>query len=194
MMKSLLTATAILALLLPAGPAASQDAAPAQSPAPADMDAAAPDLQRLAGSYTLLGSQDDSTRTISDAIDAATAEMGGFKKSMARKRLEDVNKVVTRIRISGNQQNITVAMNDYVVTAPLDGSPADIRTPAGENALASFQPGTATLVQDIVQTRGRRENSFRFDSDGNLVMRVRETSPRLASVVSYSLVFRRAGK
>ena len=98
---------------------------------------------------------------------------------------------MTRIEISSTRKNITVGMNDYVVTVPLDGGTAAVKTPAGETAQASFQPNTATLVQDVVQTKGRRENTFRFNSDGNLVMQVHETSPRLASAVSYSLVFRR---
>jgi hypothetical protein len=85
-------------------------------------------------------------------------------------------------------------MNDYVVTAPLDGNTTDVKTPSGEIAKASFQIKTATLVQDIVQTKGRRENTLRFNSDGNLVMQVDETSPQLASAVSYSLVFGREGQ
>jgi len=196
-MKRSLTSAVTVVLLLLAGPAAPRDDPPTAAPAPAetaDVESVPSELQRLAGSYTLLGNEDDSARTISNAIDTATAEMGGLKKSMARTRLEDVNKVVTRIRITTTGKSIAVGMNDYEVTAPLDGSPAYVRTPAGENAQASFQTKTATLVQDIVQTRGRRENTFRFNNDGDLVMQVRETSPQLASAVSYSLVFRRAGQ
>jgi hypothetical protein len=113
---------------------------------------------------------------------------------VARKRLEAVNKVVTRLRISSAQNNVTVGMNDYVVTAPLDGSTTDVKTPSGELAKTRFQLKTASLVQDIVQSKGRRKNTFRFNSEGNLVMQVDETSPRLASAVSYSLVFGREGQ
>ena len=88
---------------------------------------------------------------------------------------------------------MTIGMNDFIVTVPLDGGAANVKTPSGEMAKASFQPNTATLVQDIVKTQGRRENAFRFNRDGNLVMQVRETSPQLASALSYSLVFQRVG-
>ena len=203
MINILLPALLTLALLLLAGPATARDVAPLQDAPPAaalatrkaaDAETEPPELKRLAGNYTLIGNQDDSATTIRNAIDAATTGLGGLERRVARKRLEDVNKVVTRISISSARENVTLVMNDYAVTAPLEGRPADVKTPAGENAQASFQLGTATLVQDIVQTGGRRENTFRFNSDGNLVMSVRETSPRLASAVSYSLVFRRAGQ
>lgn len=198
-MKILLPAVVTVALLLVAGPAASQDTAPskdvppAANPAPrqaADVETGSPELERLAGSYTLIGNQADSAMQVRNAIDTATAAMSGLKKNVASKRLEAVNKVVTRIEISSTRQSVTVGMNDYVVTAPLDGSSIEVKTPAGEIAQASFQLKTATLVQDVVQTKGRRENTFRFNNDGNLVMQVRETSPQLASAVSYSLVFR----
>jgi hypothetical protein len=202
-MKSLLSAIVTVSLLLVAGSAASRDpapseqAAPAEAPAPrktADIETEPPELKRLAGSYALVGSQTDSAAVINKAIDVATAGLGVFKKSVARKRLAAVNKVVARLAISSDQENITVDMNNYVVTAPLDGSTADVETPSGETAKASFQLKTATLVQDIVRTKGRRQNTFRFNSDGKLVMRVRETSPKLASAVSYNLVFERAGR
>jgi len=199
-MKRLLPAMVTVALLLITGPSASQDAAPSKdvpptaplaTPQAADVESEPPELERLAGSYTLIGNRADSVTQIKNAIDTATAAMGGLKKNVARKRLEAVNMVVTRIEISRTPKSITIGMNDYVVSAPLDGGTIEVKTPAGEIAQASFQLKTATLVQDIVETKGRRENTFRFNSDGNLVMQVRETSPQLVSAVSYSLVFRR---
>ena len=199
-MQRLLPATVTVALLLIVGPAASQDATPSQHARSAaavtprqaaNVETEPPQLAHLAGSYTLIGNQADNATTIRNAIDAVTAGIGGLKKNVARKRLEAVNTIVTRIEISNDRNKVTVGMNDYVVTAPFDGSPVEAKTPAGELAQTSFQLKTATLVQDIVQTKGRRENTFRFNSDGNLVMQVRETSPQLASALSYSLVFRR---
>jgi hypothetical protein len=94
----------------------------------------APELKRLVGSYTLIANQADSANVINNAIDAATASMNGLIKAVARKRLETVNKVVTRPGISSDQNNVTVGMNDYVVAAPLDGSTTDVKTPSGEIA------------------------------------------------------------
>ena len=88
-MKKLLPAIVAVSLLLMIGSAASED-----------VETEAPELKRLAGSYTLIGNQTDSATVIKNAIDAATAEMGELKKNVARKRLEAVNKVVTRLNIS----------------------------------------------------------------------------------------------
>jgi hypothetical protein len=200
-MKNLLPAIVAVSLLQIAGSAVSQDTSPSRDAPPtealaplkaADIETEPPELTQLVGSYTLIGNLHDSATVIKNAIDAATADMNGLKKNVARERLQAVNKTVTRIEISSVENSVSVSMNDYVVTAPLNGGAADIRTPAGETAKASFQLKTATLVQDIVQTKGRRENAFRFNGDGDLVMQVRETSPALASAVSYSLVFKRA--
>jgi len=199
-MKSLLPAIVAVSLLQIAGSAVSQDttspedAPPTEALTPlraADIETESPELTHLVGSYTLIGSLANSATVIKNAIDAATAGMNGLKKNLARDRLQAVNKTVTRIEISSVENSVSVSMNDYVVTAPLNGGAADIKTPAGETAKASFQLKTATLIQDIVQNKGRRENAFRFNRDGDLVMLVRETSPALASAVSYSLVFKR---
>jgi|GEM_PF-1374920 len=199
-MKRLLHAIVAVSLLQFAGSAVSKDTAQSKDAPPtgaltplksADIETEPPALTHLLGSYTLIGNLADSATVIKNAIEAATAEMNGFKKNVARERLQAINKTVTRIEISSVENSVSVSMNDYVVTAPLNGGAADIKTPAGETAKASFQLKTATLVQDIEQTKGRRENTFRFNGDGQLVMLVRETSPALASAVSYSLVFKR---
>lgn len=215
-MKRTLPATVTVSLLLIVGSAASQDAAPskdaetakeAEAPkeaaAPAEtaapkevakVETEPPELKRLAGSYTLVGNQADSIVAINAAIKSAIMGMGGLKKDVARKRLNAVNKVVTRLKISSVRKDVTVGMDDYVVTAPLDGGSVEVKTPSGDTARASFKLATATLVQDMVQSKGRRENAFRFNSHGNLVMNVRETSSQLTAPVSYTLVFKRAGK
>ena len=211
----MLAATVTILLLLIVGPAASQDAAPskdtepakdaepakeaesAQESAPAkeaEVETEPPELKRLAGSYTLIGNQADGAKKIATAIEPAIMGMGGLKKSVARTRLESVNQVVTRLKISSVRKEVTVGMDDYVVTAPLDGGTAEVKTPSGDIAHASFKLETASLVQDMVQSKGRRENTFRFNSKGELVMHVRETSPKLTSAVSYSLVYKRAGR
>lgn len=153
-----------------------------------------PELTRLAGSYTLVGNQADSLAKINTAVDAATAEMGALKKKVARKRLDAVNKAVVRLKISSVQKNVTVGMDNYVVTAPLDGGTAEVLTPSGDKARASFSLQEASLIQDVVAAHGKRENIFRFDSQGQLLMHVRETSPALSGPVRYTLTYKRAGQ
>ncbi|MEM7138337.1 MAG: hypothetical protein AAF500_17285 [Myxococcota bacterium] len=207
-----ITTLALLTLLLAIGTAASQESAsddaqtgsdesPASSDdakptatAPATIDGEPPELRKLAGSYTLVGNQADSLAKIHAAIDQATAGMGSLKKKVARKRLENVNKAVVRLKISSVAKKVTIGMDNYVVTAPLDGGTAEVVTPTGDKATASFSLQQASLVQDIVAAHGRRENIFRFGSNGELLMHVRETSPQLSDKVVYTLVYKRAGQ
>jgi len=183
------------------GTVAAQDAdsstptAPSSGTEPsASLEAEPPELRRLAGSYTLVGNQADHVQAIDRAIETATSGMGGLTKSIARKRLEAVNKAVVRLKLPSVRKMVTVGMGDYVVTAPLDGGTAEVTTPTGDKANASFHLDRAALVQDIVQSQGRRENVFRFNTDGQLVMQVCETSPRLTAPVAYELVYQRAGR
>lgn len=173
---------------------ASSPASTASAPAQGDIDGEPPELRKLAGSYTLVGNQADSVAKIEAAVDAATADMGALKKKVARKRLDKINKAVVRLKISSVQKQVTVGMDKYVVTAPLDGGTADVVTLAGDKAQASFSLQSATLIQDIVAEHGKRENIFRFDSQGQLLMHVRETSPALTAPVRYTLVYKRAGQ
>lgn len=184
-MKMSLASFAAALLLLnvaqPASPTVASDSEP-------------PELRRLAGSYTLVGTQADNVAAIDAAIERAISGMGGLKKNIARKRLDAVNKAVVRLKISSVRNQVTVGMDNYVVTAPLDGGTARVKTPSGDMADASFKLDKATLIQDLIQTKGRRENSFRFNSKGELVMHVLESSPKLSAPVSYSLRYTRAGQ
>jgi hypothetical protein len=179
-MKCLLHVIFRISLLLLAGSVAAQEAA-------------SPVLTQLIGNYTLKGNPNDSATTIKNAIDAATAQMGMFSKGVARDRLAAVNKVITRLTITRAQQNITIKMNDYVITVPLDGSSVELKTPAGELAKTAINSSTATLTQYIVSSKALRENRFRLLSDGHLEMQVHETSPQLPTALSYRLNFARVG-
>lgn len=208
-MKRMLPTIVTVSMLLVVGLAAAQDAAPAKEAesakaaepakeaAPAKdptIEVEPPELKRLAGSYTLIGNQADAETVVKAAIETSVEAFGGLKKGVARKRLTAANKIVTRLKISSTGKNVTVGMNDYVVTAPLGGDSVTVKTPSGETSNASFKLETATLVQDLVQSKGRRENKFRFNSEGNLVMHVSETSSQLPTPVSYVLTYKRAGQ
>lgn len=202
------TPTLILSTMFVAAVATAQDAAPvkgandakdaavAAPPAmkpEATVNDEAPELRKLAGSYTLLGNQADSAKKVDAAIDEAISGMGAFKKSIARKKIAKVNKPIVRLKLSSVGKQVTVGMDNYVVTAPLDGGTALVKTPSGDDAHASFKLDNASLVQEMVGTNGVRENTFRFNSNGDLIMHVKETSSELTSPISYSLVYKRAG-
>ncbi len=173
--------------------ASAADTPDAASPAAA-VEPEPPALQRLAGSYTLVGGTAAAQGKIDDAINASVSSFGGIKQGTARKRLEAANKIIQRLRINSVKNTVTVGLDNYVVTAPLDGSAVAVTSPSGEKVNASFSLGRASLIQELAQSKGKRENTFRFNKSGELVMQVRETSPQLSTPVTYSLTYKRAGQ
>lgn len=147
-----------------------------------------PAVERLSGNYTYVGNRETDERTIDAQIEGAVDDMGGFIRKKARKKLEQVNSIPLRVRIHATEPSITVALDDFEVVAPTDGSKVAIKTPAGEAAQAFFHVGSASLVQEIEQPRATRTNTFHFRGD-KLVMAVKETSSRLNAPVTYELVY-----
>ncbi len=147
-----------------------------------------PTVERLAGTYSYAGNREKDEQTIDAQIESAIESMGGFIRKKARSKLEQVNSIPRRVRIGAAEKSVTVGLDDFEVTAPTDGSKVAIKTPAGEAAHAFFHVGSASLLQEIDQTRATRKNTFRFRGD-KLVMAVVETSSRLDGPVKYELVY-----
>lgn len=153
-----------------------------------------PSLARLSGAYRYIGSLEKDQQTINTQIESAIANMSGFMRKKARSKLEGVNSIVKTVRISSKDEDVTVVLDDFTVTAPTNGSKRAIKTPAGESAQAFFHLESASLVQEIEQTHATRTNTFRFDDAGKLVMKVQETSSRLGAPVRYELLYVLASK
>lgn len=148
----------------------------------------APTLDRLAGSYTYAGTPAEDEQAIDAQIETAIQSMGGFVRKKARRKLEQVNSIPKLVRIGAKESDVTVGLDDFQVTAPTDGTKVPITTPAGEPAHVFFHLQSASLVQEIDQTRATRKNTFRFRGE-KLVMTVEETSSRLDAPVKYDLVY-----
>jgi hypothetical protein len=127
-------------------------------------------------------------------IETKISNMSGFVRRKARNKLENVNSIIQIVRIAAKDQDVTVVLDDFSVTAPTDGSKRPIKTPNGESAQAFFHLESASLVQEIEQTPASRKNTFRFDKGGKLVMKVEETGSRLGSPVRYDLTYAPASK
>jgi hypothetical protein len=149
-----------------------------------------PALSRLIGAYRYIGNLQSDEQRISEQIEDAISNMNSFIRS----KLENVNSIVKAVRIASKGDDVTVVLDDFTVTAPTDGSKRPIKTPNGESAQAFFHVESASLIQEIEQTRATRKNTFRFDKAGKLVMKVQETSSRLGSPVQYDLIYTSATK
>jgi hypothetical protein len=148
-----------------------------------------PALSRLIGAYRYIGNLQSDEQRISEQIEDAISNMNSFIRRKARSKLENVNSIVKAVRIASKGDDVTVVLDDFTVTAPTDGSKRPIKTPNGESAQAFFHVESASLIQEIEQTRATRKNTFRFDKAGKLVMKVQETSSRLNSPVQYDLIY-----
>lgn len=173
-----------LALSLSAMTGAQEKAAEEQTPA----------LSRLVGAYRYIGNLESDEQRINQQIEVAISNMSGFIRRKARSKLENVNSIVKVVRIATKDDDVTVVLDEFTVTAPTDGSKRPIKTPNGESAQAFFHVESATLIQEIEQTHATRKNTFRFDKEGKLVMKVQETSSRLGSPVQYNLTYAAATK
>jgi len=146
-----------------------------------------PTLEKLEGEYQYIGDQTKDSAMIEAQINAAVASMSGLIRNTARKKLEGSNDLVKSIEISTKGDVVTVALDDWVVDAPTDGSKKTVTTPAGESAQAWFEVASASLIQEIEQKSGTRKNTFHFTGSDTLFMTVLETSSRLSKPVEYDL-------
>ena len=146
-----------------------------------------PSLEKLDGKYQYIGDQTKDTAMIQAQINAAVATMSSLIRNAARKKLEGSNDLVKSIEISTKGDVVTVALDDWVVDAPTNGSKRTVTTPAGESAQAWFEVASASLIQEIEQKTGTRKNTFHFTDSDTLVMTVQETSSRLSTPVEYDL-------
>lgn len=152
----------------------------------------APSLDRLVGTYAYAGDKAKDSAKISAEIKAATAKMNDFVSKIAHSRLEAGNPIPERLSISVDGNDIQVRMDDHVFLAAKNGKTRKAKNLGGHTVKLSFHVKKARLVQDLVQSGGERINVFRFDDTGQLVMQVKESSPRLAAPVEYTLVYKRS--
>jgi len=153
-----------------------------------------PSLESLVGTYTYIGNKAKDEATIQQQIKAATAGMNMLTSKIAHERLSEGNPIPMRLVMAAKDDTITVTMDQHAVTAPTDGSSKKTKNIGGHTVQASFHLGKASLLQDMVQSKGRRENVFSFNKAGNLVMQVKESSDELSAPVDYSLLYKRAPK
>jgi len=146
----------------------------------------APTLADLAGSYKYAGDRAKDEAAIKAQSDIATADMGRMTLKRALPRLESSTRIPESLSITLQGDEVTFKMDDHTVKVPKDGSSAAATTEFGEPADVSFDINTATLLQSVAKTGGKKTNAFRFNEAGQLVMHVRVTNSKLAAPVVFS--------
>ncbi|MGB5704999.1 MAG: hypothetical protein WBM48_19405 [Polyangiales bacterium] len=150
-----------------------------------------PTPSELAGDYAYAGQREKDEAAIKAKVDAATADMSRMVSKRAMPRLESTTQIPQKVMIAHQGSSVTFKMDDHVVTVPEQGGSVPVTTPLGETADASLDVKTATLLQSVAKTGGQKRNAFRFNAAGQLVMDVRITNSKLASPVTFSLVYAR---
>ena len=150
-------------------------------------------MDQLVGEYSYAGDKTKDQAAIDAQIRSAIADMDVFVAKIARRRLESGNPIPERLSIAVTGKDIKVEMDKHVVVAPNNGKPKKTTNISGHTVNASFHVKNARLVEDLVQSKGERVNVFRFNSAGELVLQIKESSPELAAPVEYSLVYKRVG-
>ena len=145
-----------------------------------------PTLAELAGSYKYVGDRTKDEAAIKAKSDSATADMGRMTLKRVLPRLEASTRIPDRLSITLQGDEAVFKMDDHSVKVPRDGSAVTAKTEFGETADMSFDGKTATLLQSVAKTGGKKTTEFRFNEAGQLVMQVRVTNSKLAAPVVFS--------
>jgi hypothetical protein len=148
-------------------------------------DAARPFL----GSYRYAG--DTRERAAREqAVEDAVAELNFLVRSLARSRLKSATPISATLRIAADTSSLTVANDNRLYTAPLDGRSVKSTGITGDPIELRYRISEGRIVQTFDGDGGGRANTFVLAGE-QLVMQVRIYSHRLPKDVRYKLTFAR---
>lgn len=148
-----------------------------------------PGLALLAGQYRYVGNADVDHARIQKSIEAAVTSLGWVGRKIAASRLANHKELPKTIEISRAGDNVSVIMGQYSAVAPLDGEERELVGPNRRDSRLSYRITDDAIVQLFVFEHARRKSTYRFNESGQLVMSVYMTSEKLASPISYELVY-----
>lgn len=150
-----------------------------------------PALQLLAGSYRYVGNWSEDETAIQASVDKAISNLGWLGRRIADSRLASHRKRPTRVVIARAGQDLSITMNDYDAVAPLDGRPRDVVAPNKRDSKLSYKFTNDMILQFFSGEHAKRKSTYSLNDRGQLVMTVYMTSQKLASPITYELVYER---
>ena len=144
----------------------------------------------LQGTFTYVPERSDN---VDQAIEVAVSKLNFFVRSIARKRLRELNAPYQRIAIelTPTQVSITGDHSAPIRTA-LDGTPGEWKDADVEVLQVSTRWEGSVLQQEFSATNGQRINAYEVSPDAQtLTMQVTVSSQRLKEPMTYRLVYRR---
>ncbi|MEZ4382128.1 MAG: hypothetical protein R3A79_12330 [Nannocystaceae bacterium] len=177
-----------LSLISAALPLPTSTASAAERPSEED-----PGAEDLAGAYRFKGSAAAKEAKIDAEIDAATENMSGPIRDLARKRLKATNTVPKSVTIEIDGDDCQIDLGDRSIRTR-NGRAALHTARDGSTSRVTHQLRGGAVVERLKTPEGLRTNTYRLRDGGDaLRVEVRIRSPHLADDVRYSLEFTRTG-
>lgn len=193
-MKTLIPITAAL-LFAPLAGAWAQDAATRQAPVsmrqgPQDR-AQQQGAELVQGTFTLAVPEEQARQSVLQAIDEAASHTGFFERGFVKSKLRDKNPVRSSVRtkVLGNELSVQYGDMRYQT---VQGQWTTVTALGEQVRLQQWARGNQ-IVQKFRSGDGQKVSIMTFQPNGQMVMDVTVTSPRLPQPLRYQLHYRRAG-
>lgn len=148
-------------------------------------------FESFLGSY-LTDSLERDERVITEAIESGTAEMSLVRRTVARYRLEAVNKPVRLLEIRREREMLLTIWDGDVYRAPVSGASLRGVDPEGDPVDVSYRIRNGTLVTRYVGDDGEQRVYFSLSDEGrHLRLSVLQLSPSLPGPIRYPLSYHR---
>jgi hypothetical protein len=149
----------------------------------------APQLADVLGAFEHVGG-DAERQAVAAAIEDVVRDMSALVRPLARARLIEANPVPASLSLKSDGKRVTLAYAEEAYVAPLDGTPADVVTHAGDEMKlrASWRKGT--LHQLFTGDEKSRTNLFRREGD-KLAIYVTVQASALPKELVYRLSYAR---
>lgn len=179
--QRLLIALGVLLASMVARPASASDKGSAQL------------LGQITGRYRFVGGKTQ-RRGVKRAIERVVSQMNFLIRGFARSRLEETNRVASKISIDRQGERITISFDERTYTAPLDGRTVWVKGVTGDKVKLKLRAGRKRLLQVFIGDRGQRANAFLPGNRRTLVLKVTISSDRLPGDIRYRLTYAPIGK
>lgn len=148
-------------------------------------------VARYQGTFEYRGTSAKARRTIDQAIEEVTDEMGFLKDGIAQDRLEEELELLPTIVIAVEGKSVSITFQGVTYTSRLGGDSVLATTADGEKIRIRHYLKRRKLVEEIRTENGRRVNVFSLGDDRRMDLTVIVSSPKLPSDVRYDLMYRR---
>jgi hypothetical protein len=144
----------------------------------------------FAGEYTFVGGQKQRDK-LDAAIEVSVSAISALVRNVGRKRLQETNPIPQQLSIAVDGDAVDIRFDGDGHSASLDGTPTRGVSPFGDKIKVSHRMRGSKLTELLDGDKGDRHNTFKFASDGKLIVDVQITSSHLPVPLEYQLTFKR---